>query len=223
MQKRNYYAGTLCLLLLMVGLVFTGCQKDGGYKEYTKGDTQTDANMYDYLKSRTGVFDSMVIVIDRLGLKRVMSNTQITVFGITNTSFVTALRNLNVLREKEGLGTLSLADLDQKNLDTLFCRYLIPGVYATDSLRQYPDGRGINSIKYAREMNLQLFTQAASGYDGGGPKYIIYSDTKASFYISKWVRANTMSMDTYARNGVLHVLSGDHEFGFNEFISRFNQ
>ncbi|MGO4290543.1 hypothetical protein [Chitinophaga sp. RAB17] len=223
MKKIHAYTRICCLLLLMAGIFFTGCQKDGGYKSYTKGVTQIDANMYDYLKSQVGVFDSMVVVIDRLGLKRVMSNTQLTLFAVTNTSFKTAMRNLNVLREKEGLASLSLADLDQKNLDTLFCRYVVPGVYPTDSLVLYPDGRGINSIKYSREVNLQLYTQTASGYAGGGPAYIIYSDTKGSFYISKWIRANTMSMDTYLRNGVMHILAEDHEFGFNEFINRFNK
>ncbi|WP_143308965.1 hypothetical protein [Chitinophaga vietnamensis] len=221
MQKRNIYS-ILCFSLLAAWLL-AGCQKDGGYKEYSKGVTQVDANMYDYLKSKTGVFDSMVVVMDRLGLKRVMSNTQITVFGATNTSFATALGNLNVLRRKQGLAPVSLNTIDLKNLDTLFCRYVVPGVYPADSLREFPDGRGINSLKYSREVNLQLFTQSASGFSGGGPKYIIYSDTKGSFYISKWVRANTMSMDTYVRNGVLHILSGDHEFGFNEFISRFDK
>jgi hypothetical protein len=223
MLKRNFFNEISCLLVLIAGLLIAGCQKDGGYKAYTKGQTQIDANMYDYLKSRVGVFDSMVLVIDRVGLKRVMSNTQITLFAVTNTSFITAMRNLNVLREKEGLPPVSLMDLDKAHLDTLFCRYVVPGVYPTDSLREYPDGRGINSLKYSREVNLQLYSQAASGYGGGGPKYVIYSDTKGSFYINRWIRANTISMDTYVRNGVMHILSGDHEFGFNEFISRFNQ
>lgn len=223
MQKRISYAGTLCLMLLTAGLLLGGCQKDGGYYEYSRSSTQVDANMYDYLKSQKGRYDSMVNVIDRLGLQRVFSNTQLTVFGLTNASFTVALRNLNVLREKQGQQPVYLASLDRVHLDSLFCRYIVPGVYTTDSLKLYPDGRVFNALKYNDEVNMQLFTQPASGFETDGPKYIIYSDTKHSFYINKWVRSNTISMDTYVRNGVLHVLSSDHEFGFNEFITRFNK
>ncbi|NSL87581.1 hypothetical protein [Chitinophaga solisilvae] len=222
MQIRHSFTGILFSLTMAV-LLLTACQKDGGYHEYERRAAQSDASMYDYLKSQKGQYDSMVAIIDRLGLQRVFSNTQLTVFGFTNASVAVALRNLNVLREKQQLPPVSLASLNRENLDTLFCRYVIPGVFGTDSLRQYPDGRLFNAIKYNNEMNLQLFTQSASGFETDGPKYIIYSDTKFSFYINKWVRSNTMAMDTYVRNGVLHILSPDHEFGFNEFITRFNK
>ncbi|SHL58225.1 hypothetical protein SAMN05444266_10456 [Chitinophaga jiangningensis] len=222
MQKRNQIFQQLGLLLLAVVLV-ASCQKDGGYINYVKQPPQIDANVYDYLQSKPGVYDSMVLVIDRVGLKRILSSTKVTVFALTNASYTAALRNLNILRQKQGKAPVSLSSLDQQHLDTLMCRYIVPGFFTTDSLVAFPDGFTTTSLKYGGGANMQLFTETASGMAAGGPKYIIYSDTKGSFYINKWVRANTMSMDTYLRNGVVHVLSGDHEFGFNEFITRFNK
>ncbi len=221
MQKKVKISERIALLLLAVVLM-ASCQKDGGYLNYEKQPPQIDANVYDYLQSKKGVYDSMLLVVDRVGLKRILSNTRITVFAITNSSFTAAVRNLNILRDKQGKKPLYLATLDDRNLDTLLCRYIVPGFYPTDSLAQYPDGYTTASLKYNGGANMQLYTESASGMAGGGPKYVIFSDTKGSFYINKWVRANTISMDTYLRNGVIHVLSGDHEFGFSEFITRFN-
>ncbi|NIG54176.1 fasciclin domain-containing protein [Chitinophaga sp. Cy-1792] len=222
MQYSKNIISCLSALLLAV-LLIAGCQKDGGYISYSKSSRQIDANVYDYLQSQQGVYDSMMLVIDRVGLKRILSNTKVTIFAVTNQSFSTAVRNLNILRAKQGKGPLWLSTLDAPNLDTLLCRYMVQGVYPSDSLTGYPDGLTLNSLKYNGGANLQLYTETASGMAGGGPKYVIYSDTKGSFYINKWVRANTISMDTYLRNGVLYVIANDHEFGFDEFINRFNK
>lgn len=202
-------------------LLMAGCQKDGGYHEYTRTRSQVNLNTYDYLKSQTGVFDSMVKVIDRLNLERTVKSNKLTVMGITNSSFAAAIKNLNIMRSGVYKEPLYISDLDINHLDTLFCRYIMSGLMPTDSLRGAPDGRLYNSLKFNAVMNMLLFSQPASGLDKGGPQYITFSDTKGSFYISKWARTNTASMDTYTINGIVHMISPDHEFGFNEFISRF--
>ncbi|ATL45925.1 hypothetical protein COR50_01410 [Chitinophaga caeni] len=223
MKKRNALTGIAILSFALVGLFFSACQKDGGYYEFEKNPNVINSNIYEHLKSKVGVYDSMVYLIDRLGLERIFRSNKLTVFAIPNASFETALYNLNVLRQSEGKEKLYLADLDRENLDTLFCRYVIPGSFTTDSVASFVDGRNFNSLKYNQEMNMQLYVQPASGFEDGGPKYIIYSDTKQSFYIVRWVRTNTSAMDTYLSNGVLHTLASDHEFGFDEFITRFNR
>lgn len=221
MNMKQFFTHPLLLIIAIAGILMVACQKDGGYHEYTKTRSQVSANSYDYLKSQTGVFDSMVKVIDRLSLERTLKSNKLTVLAITNSSFEAAIKNLNILRTENNLKPVYLSDLDPYNLDTLFCRYILPGVFPTDSLLNAPDGRVFSSLKFNAGMNMLLFFQTASGFDRGGPQYINYSDTKGSFYISKWVRTSTSSMDMFTLNGVIHVLTPDHEFGFNEFISRF--
>lgn len=218
---RDLFTSRWLMVFTAAALIMAGCQKDGGYHEYTKSRSQVNLNTYDYLKSQAGVFDSMVKVIDRLNLERTVKSNKLTVMAITNSSFAAAIKNLNIMRGGLLKEPLYLANVDINHLDTLFCRYLMPGVVPTDSLRGAPDGRLYNSLKYNAVMNMLLFSQPASGLDKGGPQYITFSDTKGSFYISKWARTNTASMDTYTINGIVHMISPDHEFGFNEFISRF--
>ncbi len=221
MKMRDLYNNRFVVALAVLALLVAACQKDGGYAEYTRSKNQVNLNTYDYLKSRTGVYDSMVKVIDRLNLERTVKSNRLTVMGITNSSFAAAIKNLNIMRGGNFKAPVYIADLDINHLDTLLCRYIMPGLMPTDSLKGMPDGKLYNSLKYNAVMNMLLFSQPASGLDKGGPQYITFSDTKGSFYISKWARTNTASMDTYTINGIVHMVSPDHEFGFNEFISRF--
>lgn len=221
MQMRDLFNSRWLVAFAAAALLVAGCQKDGGYHEYTKSRSQVNLNTYDYLKSQGGVFDSMVKVIDRLNLERAVKSNKLTVMGITNSSFASAIKNLNIMRTGINKEPLYIADLDIHHLDTLFCRYMMPGLMPTDSLKGAPDGKLYNSLKFNAVMNMLLFSQPASGLDKGGPQYITFSDTKGSFYISKWARTNTAAMDTYTINGIVHMISPDHEFGFNEFLSRF--
>jgi hypothetical protein len=218
---RDLFRSGRLLAITAVALLMAGCGKDGGYHEYTRSRSQVSLNTYDYLKNQAGVFDSMVKVIDRLNLERAVKSNKLTVMGITNSSFAAAVKNLNIMRAGIGKEPLYLADLDINHLDTLFCRYMMPGLMPTDSLKGAPDGKLYNSLKFNAVMNMLLFSQPASGLDKGGPQYITFSDTKGSFYISRWARTNTAAMDTYTINGIVHMISPDHEFGFNEFLSRF--
>lgn len=221
MNMQQFFTGKLLLVLTLAGMLTTGCRKDGGYYEYTKSRSQVPVNTYDYLKSQTGMFDSMVKVINRLSLERTVKSNKLTVLAVTNSSFASAIKNLNILRMENNLQPVYLDNIEINNLDTLLCRYILPGVFPTDSLKNAPDGRLFSCLKFNTGMNMMLFSQSASGLSKGGPQYITYSDTKGSFYISKWARTNTSSMDMFTLNGVVHVIAPDHEFGFNEFISRF--
>lgn len=221
MKMQQIFKSRWLIVLVAAGLAIAACGKDGGYHEYTKSRSQVNANTYDYLKSQTGVFDSMVKVIDRLNLQRTLKSNKLTVMAVTNSSFAAAIKNLNILRNEDFKDPVYLSDLEINHLDTLFCRYVLPGIFPTDSLQGAPDGRLFSSLKFNAGMNMLLFSQPASGLSKGGPQYITYSDTKGSFYISKWTRTNTASMDMFTLNGIVHVVTPDHEFGFNEFISRF--
>ncbi|MGX5817751.1 hypothetical protein ACWKWU_06130 [Chitinophaga lutea] len=221
MNKRTIHTAGRLLALSAALLLLAYCAKDGGYHEYTKTRSQVSLNTYDYLKSQAGTYDSMVKVIDRLSLVRAVKSNKLTVMALTNSSFAVAIKNLNILRKSNFKDPVYLDDLDINHLDTLFCRYMMPGLMPTDSLLGAPDGKLFNSLKFNAGMNMLLFSQPASGLNKGGPQYITFSDTKGSFYISKWARTNTSSMDTYTLNGIVHVITPDHEFGFNEFISRF--
>jgi len=83
--------------LLILSFALPACKKDGGYHDSSDANKKVPLNTYDYLKSRPGVFDSLVAVVDKLGLKETLMDSSITLFAVTNQSFQLAVTNLNRL------------------------------------------------------------------------------------------------------------------------------
>jgi hypothetical protein len=176
------------------------------------------------LQAQTGLYDSLLLVIDRVpNLKDTIQNYDITLFAPNNQCFTNALNNLNELRATQHKSALSLKDIDLVELDTLLCRYVIPGNYVTDSLVEFSDGISVNSLRYDYKMHLRYNRQDASGYQNGGPQEIEFSDPKNSIFERYWVTTYTTSVNVHTNNGLVHLLSGGHEFGFGEFSGRMNK
>lgn len=49
-----------------------------------------------------------------------------------------------------------------------------------------------------------------------------FSDMKNSQVKDNWNRVSTVWNDVYTNNGIIHILSPQHSFGFDEFIYVFN-
>jgi hypothetical protein len=178
-----------------------------------------------------------------------------TLLAIPDPCFASALKNLNHYRKVNGLegadGDLSLANLlnyrkeidryDANNpsvivqtdvyeykyqLDSITCRYVIPGMYDTDaidSLSTGSTGQILNSIFYEYRMNLDYHRLPASGYVGAGLKDLTCYDMRNTLQKNEWVWTKAGWMDIYTRNGVIHVLMLSHEFGYGQFIKYFQK
>lgn len=205
--------------LLILSFALPACKKDGGYHDSSDANKKVPLNTYDYLKSRPGVFDSLVAVVDKLGLKETLMDSSITLFAVTNQSFQLAVTNLNRLRKQSDKDPLYLAIVDRQQLDTMVSYYIIRGKYLSDSL-QLQDGLDLFSVRSGYPMHAKSSRASASGFEKGGPEVIDFSNTKRSKFVRFWSTTTTGSNNIETTNGVVHVVTPDHIFGFDEFVKR---
>lgn len=107
-------------------------------------------------------------------------------------------------------------------LDSLACRYMAPGIYDTEALASvsYVEGKIVQGLHNYR-MNLAYRRLPASGFVGAGLKDLTIYDMRNTLEKEKWESAKMLWTDIYAKNGVIHILLPQHEFGFGRFIQYF--
>jgi hypothetical protein len=210
---------------MAITLIFFSCKKgDKGAYDYENQENVYSGNVYDYLKSQTGQYDSLLKVCERVTWMRdtLSKSKSITVFALTNRNFSIAMNALNNLRLSQNKKALGIANLDVNELGILLDRYTVRGKITTDSLH-FADGAFLTTTYYRYGMNAQELNSNASGYVFGGPKGVVYSDIKNSQYIKEWKSATTQAVNVATDNAIVHVLSASHEFGFGEFLIRLNK
>jgi hypothetical protein len=211
-------------MLLIVSSVFTACKKDSIYHDYENTIKEFDGTALQYLQAQKNTFDSLLLVLDRLpDLKDSLSTKSITLFAPTNQSFQAAIKNLNIERKAQGKSLMYLKNCDLAELDVLTTRYILRGTRTTDSYAPFADGLNLNSIKYNYPMHIQYNKLNASGFVGGGPQSVIFSDPKGSIFEKYWENANTNAVNIKTKNAIVNVLAPLHDYGFNEFIIRVNK
>ncbi len=214
MKKLNINIALSALLLFILS-----CSKDGGYYEPPKIDKEFKGSIYEYLQSKPNVYDSLLVAIDRIGAEGLLRDSNVTLFAVTNPGFQIAFTNLNNVYALTEKPPQFLSSVRFNQLDTMINQYIIKGQYSTDSLRQQ-DGLDVKTARFGYPMHARLAKSTSSGYTGGGPEYIELSDTRRSQFNRDWVGASTGSVNIKTKNGIVHVMSPDHVFGFDNFISR---
>ncbi|UOE47791.1 hypothetical protein MTO98_25610 [Mucilaginibacter sp. SMC90] len=216
----------LLMVCAVIAIVTISCKKgDQTYHDALKQSfTSYDGSAMDYLKAQTGVYDSLLVLVDRIpGLQDSLTNKKITFFSITNKSFETAIKSLNRDRAFENKPPLYLRDLDVSVLDTMVYKYVISGTYLTTDISSQSNGVDFSGLKYEYPMHVDYQLLNASGYVGAGEQQLLFSDTNNSTISSNWVSTTTQTLNIKTKNGIIHVLSPGHIFGFNQFSSKFNQ
>ncbi len=216
------------LRLLVVPLTFlsmlTACKKDSIYHDYENTIKEFDGTALQYLQAQNNTFDSLLVVLDRLPhLKDSLNNNSVTLFAPTNQSFQAAIKNLNIERKSNGKSPMYLQGCDVAELDTLTTRYILRGARTTDTYAPFADGVNLNSIKYDYPMHIQYNKLNASGFVGGGPQSIIFSDPKGSIFEKNWENASTNAVNIKTKNAIVNILAPLHDYGFNEFVTRVNR
>lgn len=220
MKKLKNIFGEVALGLCCCAIfLHSGCGKDNGFYNEIDNDKNIPLNTYDYLKSKRGVYDSLLLVIDRVGLADTLRNESVTLFALSNSNFKLAMTNLNNLRRTTGKDPLFLSNVDIKHLDTLITKYIIRGIYTSEALDEQ-DGLTFYGVRYSRMMHGKLAASTSSGYGNGGPAYIKLDDTKQSIFVKNWVSTTTGSVNIKTTNGIVHIIEPNHVFGFNEFVTR---
>lgn len=221
-NKNNFFFHTLLVVLLSTMLF--ACKKgDTTYYNYENKLQKFDGNALDYLKAQSGIYDSLLVVLHRLpAIEDSLKNKQVTLFAVTNKSFVIAVENLNAVRKKTNKSPLYLADVDIVELDSMVSKYIIPGRLNTETFKSFADGLLVKSLHYKYPMHI-LYTNAdASGFIGGGPGIITFTDPKNSIFIRYWQSTPTNAVNIETNNAIVNVVAPGHDFGFSDFVTRFN-
>jgi hypothetical protein len=235
MKRSNFYSKYLVALLLGALIFQVGCKRESGYYKQENINTGTDLNMYDYLKSKPGVYDSLLFLIDAFKMKSYLTDSNVTLFAPSNSSFQIALLNLNNIRRAQNKDAVFLKDIvvgtttvirdlakkkaDSMNLDTMVSRYIIRGLFKSTDF-SVGDGRPLVSARSAFPMHGKRVYADAQGWQNGGSEVIEFANTKRSVFVPNWATTTTSSVNIQAKNGVVHLLEPDHVFGFDEFSRR---
>jgi hypothetical protein len=237
-MKRTILFGKYLAVMVIAALVLqTGCKREAGYHDKTAIINTVNLSTYDYLKSKPGVYDSLLMLVDELGIKQTLVDSNITLFAPSNVSFQIAVKNLNDIRATAGQGPIYLTQLaaggkgiteaktrdkakrDSAQIDTMVSRYIIRKQYVANDFA-IGDGQFIFSVRGGYQMHgLRIFADA-EGLQGGGSEVIEFANTKGSLFTSKWSKTTTTSVNIKTKNGIVHLLSPDHVFGFDEYVSR---
>ena len=237
-MKRSTLLGRYIAAMVVVAMIFqTSCKKEAGYHDQDNVINAADLNTYDYLKSKTGVYDSLLLLVDKMGIKKTLTDSIVTVFAPSNSSFQIAIANLNVVRRANGLTPIYLTQLaagdkaitntklkakakqDSIMLDTMVSRYIIRKSYLANAFA-VGDGQFINAVRGGYPMHAQRIYADAQGFQNGGSEVIEFANTKRSLFVKNWSKTTTTSVNIKTKNGIVHLLRPDHVFGFDEFVSR---
>lgn len=208
----------IIIYILMVTALYS-CTK--GLEDYRndKPASEVPVSTYDFLKQQGGIYDTLLMLIDRVGLADTLQTEQVTFFVPQDVSIRTALNNLNYSREQLGRsGNWNMDSVPTIVWDSLLRRYLLRGIVNADSLR-YADGADLVSL-YGHGMNGKTGSTNASGDVGGGSMLLLYSDKNDSRFTKDWSTAMTQNVDVKTKNGMVHILESKHVFGFTSFVAK---
>lgn len=224
-MKNTLYRNCAFVLLALCCLYISACKKtESEYYDY-KNTVQTfNGSALDYLKSQPGTFDSLLLVLDRVpGLKDSIASAKITLFAPVNKNFEAAIKYLNIQRKAEGKAPIYLSTADPLELGIMTCKYVIRGNRSTDAFLNSADGLLLNSIIINYPMHIKYVKQSSSGYVGGGPAVLNFSDTFGSNSQDYWTTTTTNAVNIKTNNATINILTPLHNFGFGEFTYRLNQ
>ena len=225
MRNKNKKAFFLALVMLVVlGTTLFSCKKSNSdYYNYQNNLKEFDGNALEYLESQKGIYDSLLLVLNRLpNLQDSLRNEKVTLFAATNKSFQISVESLNAVRKKLNKAPLYLADINIEQLDTMTSKYILRGEIVTADFQRYVDGLIVKSINHNYNMHINYNKADASGFIEGGPGIIIFTDPKNSIFVRYWQSAPTNSVNIKTKNAIINVLSPGHDFGFADFVTRTN-
>jgi len=224
MRNKNKRGFFLAILVVVLCATVVSCKKsDSDYYNYENNLKQFDGNALEYLESQKGIYDSLLLVLNRLpNLQDSLRNQKVTLFAATNKSFQIAVESLNAVRKKLNKAPLYLADVDIEQLDTMTSKYILRGEIVTADFQRYVDGLIVKSINHDYSMHINYNKADASGFIEGGPGIIIFTDPKNSIFVRYWQSAPTNSVNIKTKNAIINVLSPGHDFGFADFVTRTN-
>ncbi len=215
----------LVLYPILIAVFAFSCKKADGYYDFVNTENVYDGTAYDYIVAHPESFDSLAKIIDKVPYDLIdsLTNDTVTVFAPTNASIAMAFDGLNEMRNTSGLPPIYIQTADVDALFFLISKYFVSGANRTTEMVNI-DGMNYPTL-FFKEENMMLSKvqrRNASGFVQGGTSIISYIDTKKSDFSKDWVSTDTKSVNISVKNGIIHILSDTHVFGFAEFNSKIN-
>lgn len=224
MKKLSEY-----IIIASIGMfLFASCKKQSEYFIDGGGthNPQVNVTTYDYLKANP-LFDSTIILIDRAGLKDAVNATDATFFAPTDYSIAAWLtkirgRILNTYGQDSAI-KLSLNTFTNAQLKDSLSQYIIPQRVQRENLaltdKEFSTiQQGDKKIVYLREVNDYIGSVSTK------PRYIYFVQVFGARDVAGvTVPAAETDIEVLCQttgilttNGVLHVLTNQHVFGFSK-------
>ncbi|NML21986.1 hypothetical protein HHL16_13940 [Pseudoflavitalea sp. G-6-1-2] len=213
-------------LLLLLVASFASCKKD-----YLKGgslhDPKFNGSTYEYLKTNA-LFDTLVLLIDKTGLKDEVNAANNTFFAPTdyaiNNYVKKVVQERKRLEENDENLIVNFSDLDFGPLKDSLRAYIFQEKIARDNLNK--DGK-MYASKDGEQRHISLRDDPSNTYTTGGltitPQYIYFSkvigavDPVDNIDVpdeEKDLRIVSQTSGIITNNGMLHVLANNHIFTF---------
>lgn len=106
-------------------------------------------------------------------------------------------------------------------LDSVMCKYIANENLDFESMAQIGGAYRTTTFRYNQEMSVKATRFDATGAVGLGTRSLELIDLNNSNVESNWVLAATECREVRTRNGIIHFISTNHEFGFNQFLRKF--
>lgn len=219
----------LLIALMAILLGFSACKKNyyldsGLANPYFKG------SVLDYMQSKPFYFDTVATVVQLSGMDSIFISDTMTFFAPTDRSVMRLILATNQSLYRQGFDTIrTLSDVPATIWRKYLSRYMFHG---ENQLKDYPQidydllsnypGQGYLSWD-GTPMNIGVIYN-----DENSVKYVGYRQLSIAYIpdisapTENWVLAYVASSNILTNNGVVHVLSDEHEyFGFvaDEFFS----
>jgi uncharacterized surface protein with fasciclin (FAS1) repeats len=207
-------------LLVLTVLLFNACKKDY-YVDGGLAEAHYNGSIYDYLKNTPYWFDTITYIIDRAGMKDMLSNDSVTFFSPTDDAVKVVMNDLNDYRYYSVEDSVHLEDIDPEVWRYFLSMYVLKGKYLAKQFARvdpvniyaYP---GINYVMdNGYVLNIGLIYENYNNVEAVGARIIRLTDIT---YDPQNFQNNPSTViatsDIQPTNGVLHVLNNNHVFGF---------
>lgn len=109
----------------------------------------------------------------------------------------------------------------RRQLDSLLCSYCFNGEYTMQRVSGVGGAMEPYALGFGHQMRIEANRVSASGAEKLGSRYMRLVETFGSKVMTQWVNADVSTFNVATSNGWVHVLSEEHEFGFNRFEELF--
>jgi hypothetical protein len=209
-------------------ITMSACKKDDYINDGGTHNPKVDMTTYDYLASKD-VFDSLVYLIDRAGLKE-MVNSNVTFFAVTNYSVVDFMKARKILHEDlyqdenipYTMDSIPLQVLKDSLLMYLFdgkigrAQMTTAGKFVTSKIPDLPDtqlqmklDRRNEYGAYVQYVDYVQLNRINSGLDSKEADPNNIPDSRRD------VVADIQTSGIETNTGVIHVMNGNHHMFFN--------